>query len=84
MNNFRTDGYLQKVEVTSYLESIQGDLESRLEAYKGDFKYKETVAERIKTIENHVKTLKISKDFIHELMNDYLRVVKELNEYNIM
>lgn len=72
--------YKDKVLVTSYLEGVQGDLEMRLEMHKGTFVMEESIEERRKVIENHVKILKITKDFLHELWNDYYKLVRESNE----
>ena len=72
--------YKDKVLITSYLEGVQGDLELRLDVFNGKFVRKETAEERKETIENHVKILKLTKNFLHELWEDYDKLIKEKNE----
>lgn len=72
--------YKDKVLITGYLESIQGDLEMRLEIHKGTFDMEETIDDRKKAIENHVKILKLTKNFLHELWDDYFKLLKEKDE----
>ena len=40
----------------------------------------ETKEEREKAIENHVKILKLTKNILHELWDDYFKLLKEKNE----
>lgn len=76
--------YKDKVLITGYLEGVQGDLELRLDVFNGKFVMNETVEERKKTIENHVKILKLTKNFLHELWDDYAKLLKEHNEQRQM
>ena len=72
--------YKDKLIIVGYLAGIQGDLEARLEVFKGNFVLTETKEERQKTIENHVKTLKLTNYFLHELWDDYFKLLKEKDE----
>lgn len=72
--------YKDKVLVTSYLEGVQGDLELRLDVFNGKFVINETKDERKQTIEKHVRAINAAKNFLHELWNDYNKLLKEKNE----
>ena len=74
--------YKDKVLIVGYLAGIQGDLEMRIKVLKGEFVLSETKDERQKTIENHVKILKLTNDFLHELWDDYFKLLKEKDERN--
>ena len=72
--------YKEKLIIVGQLAGIQGDLEMRIEVLKGNFVLSETKDERQKTIENHIKTLKLTKDFLYELWDDYFKLLKEKEE----
>lgn len=72
--------YKDKVLITSYLEGVQGDLELRLDIFNGKFIMNETVDERKQILEKHIRVLKMSKFFLHELWDDYAKLLKEHNE----
>lgn len=72
--------YKDKVLVVGYLAGVQGDLEGRLDVFEGNFIIKEPKEERKKTIENHVRIMKLTQTFLHELWDDYNKLLKEHNE----
>ena len=72
--------YKGKVLITGYLDGVQGDLESRLEVLNETFTMNETREERKEALKNHVKILKLTKNFLHELWDDYAKLLKEHNE----
>ncbi|PCJ57904.1 MAG: hypothetical protein COA65_08575 [Rhodospirillaceae bacterium] len=69
--------YKDKVIVTSYLEGVQGDLELRLEVFNGKFVMNETKDVRKQTIEKHIRAINASKNFLHELWDDYSKLLQE-------
>tara|TARA_Y100000593_G_scaffold90569_1_gene177314 strand:+ start:8708 stop:8908 length:201 start_codon:yes stop_codon:yes gene_type:complete len=58
---------INKVINISYLDSVIGDLECRIEKYKNGIEIKETVKEREETIKEHIRNLNTVKDYIYEL-----------------
>ena len=72
--------YKDKVLITGYLSGVQGDLESRLEVLNETFTMNETREERKEALKNHVKILKLTKNFLHELWDDYFKLLKEKDE----
>lgn len=68
----------EKVINQGYLDSIQGDLEYRLEIYDAKLTTEETPEERRKTIENHILVLKTVKIWFEELWTDYIEMDKQL------
>ena len=72
--------YKDKVLITGYLAGVQGDLESRLDVLNETFTMNETREERKEALKNHVKILKLTKNFLHELWDDYAKLLKEHNE----
>jgi len=70
--------YKEKVIITSYLESVQGDLETRLEAYNNKhLTLEETLQDRINTVKDSIKKILIAKNFLHELWDDYSKLLQE-------
>lgn len=72
--------FKEKVINMGYLEGIQTDIESRLQAYRGKFAFDETPEERAETMENHVKGLIAAKNWIEDFWTDYMTLYKKEHE----
>ena len=70
----------EKVLNQGYLQSIQGDMEYRLEVYDNKLVSAETMEERIKVMKNHILICKTVNKWIDELWSDYIKLVKEKNQ----
>lgn len=67
----------EKVLNQGYLQSIQGDMEYRLEVYANKLANTETMEERIEVIKNHILICKTVNKWIDELWSDYIKLLKE-------
>lgn len=63
--------FFDKCKYQGYLDGVSGDLELRLEALNGNIEIKESKAERIKTLDNHVKAILETRQFIQDLFEYY-------------
>lgn len=70
--------FKEKLLNQGYLESIQGDMEYRLEVHANKFVSAETLEERIHIMKNHILICKTVNKWIDEFWSDYIKVVKEL------
>lgn len=70
--------FIEKVTYQGYLDGVSGDLELRLEALRGNIDVKESKEERIKTLDNHVKALKETRQFIQDMFEYYERIEKDV------
>jgi len=77
--------YFKKAEKVQHIESIVADLETRLEALKGDkvasqLLAKENRAERTEVLENHINNLNSLHQYINSFFDAWLNEQKELNK----
>lgn len=67
----------EKVITQGYLTHIQCDLEWRIDVSKGTFKSDETLGDRMKIINHHIRLLKLADEFIEQLWEQNTKLRKD-------
>jgi len=69
--------HFKQITCSGYLDSIQSDLEVRLDVLKYKLPNTETPEERAETLKNHIKLLELTKQWMSQIITDHLKLLDE-------